>query len=379
MVRGFQVDAAYTGEDYSSDFHVFAVEYDPWYIKLLIDGDVKYRFPKYFNWPNPVTGCDIPPGIYTVEPAYPRWGDHVQVIAGVGVGVKDGPVTDAPNENTVFPNNMKVDYIRVYQRDPQTNLFDLCDYQIEGELSICGYEEFTYSIGLYEEVDEVTWTTSDNITVLNQNENELTIISNIDDEENGWIQVDVNGIEGYCSKNSFKINLQINPTVTEFDIIEMTPTCFSTSNAPGRYVTDPPTNVQWDIDIGNIDPDYGLFTNVELSNEGWFTLTATESICDESFTISKSFFAEPCFGDFGALFLSPNPTNNLLNIEFEHDFVYKGIFDIMILSHKGEIKYQNTVNSKSLQVDVSNYVSGVYLVFVQLDGEYVSAPFVVLH
>ena len=371
--------AAYTGEDYSRDFHVYAVEYDPWYIKLLIDGDVKYRFPKYFNWPNPVTGCDIPPSVYTVEPAYPRWGDHVQVIAGVAVGVKDGPVTDAPNENTVFPSNMEVDYIRVYQRDPQKYLYDLCDYKIEGDLSICGFEEFTYSVVLHEDVDEVIWTTSDNIVILSQNDNEINIISNIEDEENAWIQVEIKGVEEYCPSNIFKINIQINPDFTQFDIIEITPTCFSTSNVPGRYVINPPTNVEWDIDFGNIDPFNGPSTNVEPADEGWFTLTATESVCGETFTISKSFFAEACFGNFGELFLSPNPANNVINIDFEHDFVYSGIFDVMIFSHHGEIKYQNTVNTKSLQVDVSNYSDGVYIVFIHLDGEYISAPIVLIH
>ncbi len=372
--------ASYTGEDYSRAFHVFAVEYDPWHIKFLIDGDEKYRFSKYFNWPDPVTGCDTPPGVYTVEPAYPRWGDHVQVIAGVAVGVNNGPVTEAPNENTVLPNNMEVDYIRVYQRDPQKNLSDLCDYQIKGELSICGYEEYYYSLNIIEEgVDNIIWTASNNLTmsVINNNGVEITAFTN--DQENAWLKAEVQGIEGYCNKNTFTINLQINSDPPEFNIIEITPTCFPASNASGRYVTDPLTNVQWDIDFGNIDPVYGSFTNVEPINEGWFTLTATKNRCGESFNISKSFFAEPCFGGFGELFLSPNPTNNFINIDFEHDFVYKGIFDIMILSHNGEIKYQNTVNKKSLQVDVSNYVNGVYSVFVHLCGEYVSASFVVIH
>lgn len=134
---------SFEGEDYSHGFHTFAIEYDPWFVTFYVDGDEKYRFSRYFTLDGyPVLVCNIPPGTYLQQPAYPRWGDHVQVIAGVGVSVNDGPFTDAPNENTVFPNEMEVDYIRVYQRSPQPYLSDLCDYKIEGELAICGYEEY---------------------------------------------------------------------------------------------------------------------------------------------------------------------------------------------------------------------------------------------
>ncbi len=141
----FKVFSNYTGDDYSQDFHTFAVEYDPFFIKLLIDGSVKHKFSRYFTLDgNAVVACNIPPDVYLQNPAYPRWGDHVQIIAGPGVSVDGGPFTDAPNESTVFPSSMEVDYIRVYQRQPQGGLFDLCNFQIIGDKSICRQIEYNY-------------------------------------------------------------------------------------------------------------------------------------------------------------------------------------------------------------------------------------------
>lgn len=373
---------SYTGEDYSQDFHNFAVEYDPFFIKFLIDGDEKYRFSRYFTLNGyPVLSCNIPPGTYLQQPAYPRHGDHVQVIAGVGVSVDDGAFTDAPNQNTVLPNHMEVDYIRVYQRDPQEYLSDLCDYKIEGELSICGYEEFYYSLNLKEEgVDDIIWTASNNLALNIINNNEITITAQTDNEENAWITAEINGIGSYCPNTTFTLNLQINPSVSEFDIIELIPACYAPSHQPSKYVTSPLTNVTWEIDYGIVAPANSNTTSVQPAIADWFTLTATSnSICGESYTVSKSFFAEHCFEQFGMLTISPNPSDNLINIHIEHTFKTNDPIEVIIIDQNFQIKYLNNTDVKSLQIDISNFSPGVYSVFVQRNGKTKSASFVVVH
>src|SRR5690606_3664158 len=121
---------------------------------------------------NAVVACNIPPDVYLQNPAYPRWGDHVQIIAGPGVSVDGGPFTDAPNESTVFPSSMEVDYIRVYQRQPQGGLFDLCNFQIIGDKSICRQIEYNYYFDNSESINDIHWTSSDNLTILQVNNNE---------------------------------------------------------------------------------------------------------------------------------------------------------------------------------------------------------------
>jgi beta-glucanase (GH16 family) len=371
----------YYGEDYSQGFHTFAVEYDPFFVSFLIDGDVKYRFSKYFNWPNPVTGCNIPPGVYTVEPAYPRWGDRVQVIAGVGVGVEDGPFTDPPNEDTVLPNNMEVDYIRVYQREPQPNLSDLCDYQIKGNLSICGYEPYSYTLNINEEgVDNMIWTTSDNLNVQINNNHEIQITANTDDEESAWIKAEIKDIEGYCPKNTIIVDLQINPAELIFDIEEMIPACFPLSPPGAGYATNPLIDVNWEINSGTVFPTSGTMTYVEPNNAGWFTLNATTTlVCRDPVTVSRDFYVGNCIERVGMITVSPNPADELINIDIEHSFSTNGIFNILIINQLSEIILQNATDQNSLQVDVSSFSPGIYYIIVQRDGKSSSASFIVVH
>jgi beta-glucanase (GH16 family) len=84
------------GANFNDDFHVFAVEWSESRIAWFVD-DVQYRV---------VTPADLPPG--------GRWVfDHpFFVILNVAVG---GNFVGPPDESTVFPQTMLVDWVRVYR------------------------------------------------------------------------------------------------------------------------------------------------------------------------------------------------------------------------------------------------------------------------
>ncbi len=103
---GSGISAAYTlpnGQRFSDDFHTFAVEWEPNVMRFYVDGLLyKTRTP-----------ADLPSGTSWVF-------DHpFFIILNVAVG---GTWPGNPDATTVFPQQMLVDYVRVYQRSSPSNV-----------------------------------------------------------------------------------------------------------------------------------------------------------------------------------------------------------------------------------------------------------------
>lgn len=93
---GESVSKSYTlpNDRFDNDFHVFGIEWDENYINYYID-DVLY---------NQITPEDVPGEWVFNEPFY--------IILNMAVG---GNLPGVPNTETVFPQEMLIDYVRVYQ------------------------------------------------------------------------------------------------------------------------------------------------------------------------------------------------------------------------------------------------------------------------
>ena len=82
---------------FDTGFHVFGVEWGPTYINYYVD-DVLY---------NQITPSDLPDGSQWVFN-----NNQFYMILNLAVG---GDFLANPDPNTVFPQTMIVDYVRVYQ------------------------------------------------------------------------------------------------------------------------------------------------------------------------------------------------------------------------------------------------------------------------
>ncbi len=92
-------DYILTSGRFDTEFHVFGVEWGPNYINYYVD-DVLY---------NQITPSDLEDGddwVFNNNPFH--------MILNVAVG---GTFSGFPNENTVLPQTMYVDYVRVYSAD----------------------------------------------------------------------------------------------------------------------------------------------------------------------------------------------------------------------------------------------------------------------
>ena len=95
---GQSISKSYTlmNNRFDTDFHVFGIEWGPDYINYYVD-DVLY---------NQITPDDVPgEWVFNRGPFY--------IILNLAVG---GSLPGPPNNETVFPQNLLVDYVRVYKR-----------------------------------------------------------------------------------------------------------------------------------------------------------------------------------------------------------------------------------------------------------------------
>jgi beta-glucanase (GH16 family) len=83
-----------TNDRFDTGFHIFGIEWGPGYINFYVD-DVLY---------NQITPEDVTGEWVFDKPFY--------IIMNVAVG---GGYVGSPNNQTVFPQTMKVDYVRVYE------------------------------------------------------------------------------------------------------------------------------------------------------------------------------------------------------------------------------------------------------------------------
>lgn len=87
----------YVGNDWSTGYHLYGVEWTPTYVRWLIDGVERYR-------------------VTTGVPKQPMW-ITLSLCVNNCAGGWSGPV----DSSTVLPNRMYVDYVRVYQTNTATS------------------------------------------------------------------------------------------------------------------------------------------------------------------------------------------------------------------------------------------------------------------
>ena len=93
-------DSYSIGEPFANDFHHFAVEWENGEIRWYVDG---VHFQTQTDW-------------YSTAGAWPApFNQRFHVILNVAVG---GNWPGYPDDSTIFPQRMEIDYVRVYERDP---------------------------------------------------------------------------------------------------------------------------------------------------------------------------------------------------------------------------------------------------------------------
>lgn len=125
----FSNTGKHKGADTRAEFHTYAVEWERDEIRWYMDDELIHSRGRFVNDKGePLPACDRAAGEHHTAPYFPRSVDKVNVIAGNGVSEHKG-FCKGPKDPKPWPkaSSMEVDWIRVYQRIPQTGLTDLCD------------------------------------------------------------------------------------------------------------------------------------------------------------------------------------------------------------------------------------------------------------
>jgi beta-glucanase (GH16 family) len=112
------IQKGYNGRTNLADgYHIYTMVWDSNFISIAVDGKEVWRVSNYTNKRGRVVKkCPVKPGTYRLNPTYPPEGEMLSVIAGLGIGTSNTPFTKSPDENTVLPNQMEIDWIRIYAR-----------------------------------------------------------------------------------------------------------------------------------------------------------------------------------------------------------------------------------------------------------------------
>lgn len=101
----------------SEGFHTYAMEWDTNYIKFFIDDEEVWQLCKYANRRGKnIRNCHNDRGNRILQPVFPPDNEKLYMIVGMGIGNETTPFTKTPDELTVFPNSLQIDYIRIYSR-----------------------------------------------------------------------------------------------------------------------------------------------------------------------------------------------------------------------------------------------------------------------
>ena len=98
-------------------FHTYAMEWDENFIRFEVDSLEVWRISRYLDKRGKtLKQCEIKAGRYRLQPAWPPEGERLQIIVNLAIGTETTPFTKSPGEKTMLPNQMEVDWIRVYEK-----------------------------------------------------------------------------------------------------------------------------------------------------------------------------------------------------------------------------------------------------------------------
>lgn len=362
----------YTGIDYSTAFHTFAIEWDKNVVTWYVDGNPVNRIFRlaYNTLGQRMDNCVFNSGYYKQMDWFPING-KLNVIAGLGT---EGG-NNAPPTSGTYPKQMEIEYIRVYQREPEPAFSPICT--VNGNDVICINQNSVFNVP--EDFGTVTWTASPNLDIISSNNTSITIRpkSNVT-YGSAWIKVDFNqqsACGSFSSTKNFWIGTPDPISVTEH--VYPCDQCFSID-----AFCSPSSKATYNWNVGN-----GQYNNYDCATTTSFFIpyTLTVSNVCGSQNASGTLVSPYCNGDVlrssQSISFSPNPVSSIAQITL-NNIELNDINQILILNKNGSPVKRITSRFESIfNLDVTSYQNGTYGIIVNLKGknQSISANFTVQH
>lgn len=361
------------GPDFSQNFHVFSVEWEPLYVSWYVDGQLVRKVPTLKTVAGNSVNCGDKLGVQTLIANKIIPDEYMSVIANLAVSRDNGYCSPhGVNNQTPFPSTFEIDYIRVYQKDIQSGLTDLCANKLNGDNMLCIENQYTYTYnGVNNSVD--TWTTSSNLNIVNSSPTSITVSPISNSSTSGWIKASFNSSSQPCSNEVIK-NVTIHQGISGF--INNSQTLYtvngvSASNINVNLTTFGNQPINWVLTSSSSGVSYSTLNNGKILNiKGLGSAVFKANSSTSCGTIIKDYV----FYSYGGFYkISPNPVSNVLSImtNFEqknllaqYNISKPKIKSIEIYGKEGEkyISKEYDITQDRYDIDLKGLKSGLYYV-----------------
>lgn len=382
-------------------WHIYSCEWDQNFVRLYIDGVLKFvkdRYKIQVGTAYMSTGvCTPSQGItYYNDPqvtaTFPYPDEYLSFICSMDYRDNIGP--GQPDRN------FEIDYIRIYQRTPQPDLHDVCG-AISGPTQICANNvntTYTYT------GDAIalggTWQVSPNLSIVSSTNNSVTVKRTYATSDGATISIANPSV--YCPSTSISI---ITGGPSAAASVQSTYTSGHYSNQLSIVNVAPNTTYNWSIRTATpntwVSKTGANVSVVSNYTPLCFWVSGTNS-CGTDYQEYGGCLLKPAPDDNNAPLIFqqnlnytngilseeeslkaityPNPVENVLNIVIGKDLIkYDNNLFLKITDINGKVlfKQSSVINKEGvINIDVSKYASGTYLITIQADSNVINEKFI---
>ncbi len=305
---------------FSENFHIFSLIWEPDKIIWLVDGEEVGEMYRYYNLLNNEVECPYPSNwLFKREREFfPK--DPMYLILNLAIRAGENL---PPDESTVFPNAMEVEWVRVYQRRPCIDIviFDP-DYEIKDD-------EYNAVVG-----NRVIIVGSSDLIPPYFPINEFVI------EESQHLHVIANEsivlYPGFTAKEGSVFSAKINPNLC--------------ANTMFMLDSDSLSIQALDNAHANIEPADSLTEAYDYSDN-------IEDINDEN-NNNELIELTDCEYEFSDINIYPNPTDGFITIDLGYNNCRE--INIQLFDMNSKILYSANAPSQIFQLNLTKIPKGIY-------------------
>jgi hypothetical protein len=209
--RKFSDTGKHKGPDLSKGFHTYAVEWEEDEMRWYLDDELVHSRGRFVDRRGrPLPACDRAPAELPTAAYFPKRNDAVNLIVNLAVSEPKG-YCKGPRNPVPWPEGtaLVVDHVRVYQRQPEEKLHDLCSVprvlQGVGEGPLRSGASQRYEVtGPHGDLE---WSTAPGLEITHRDAHGITIRAT--DKASGMLWIRVESADDPCPRGALKLEIGV--------------------------------------------------------------------------------------------------------------------------------------------------------------------------
>lgn len=355
-------------------YHTFGAEWTPMGIKFYYDGTLMNIIPRYTTMLGQPIYCgdEIGGGFYTENLALSK--RFTSIIAGLGTQHNMEPSSD----------QMKIDYIRVWQKNPDSKFSNCNLRKISGPDAICLGGQANYIMGGNN--SQLDWTVDNHLEIISQSGNKVTVKPS-SSMYKGPATISVKAWSEFCAFKDTNLIVWIgkplipstipsgNPAIT-LGIGSVQPIVLT--QAQGASINSANWTATGSISISGSSTGASAIYQGNSSGTGIFQVRTSNSCGFSPYKSGQISVIQGGGGPFqfvptqSALYtVWPNPVSTTINIDLGHQVNSVSSIALIDPVSSSILVQKNNVQGKILRLSVQGIQNGSYLLrFQKKDGSF---------